>query len=151
SYGPLKEWLKITKNSQAKSRIKQFVKKQRIEENVLKDIEDVEREIRSMNIHHNEVMNQELHQPLYDKFSFVNEEDLYAAVGYHGITADLVATRLTDNIRQEREKEENINNILSEVNTEKPQRKTLKKDSGVIVEGVDNLLVRLAKCCNPVP
>src|SRR5699024_10472363 len=100
---------------QAKSRIKQFFKKQRREENVLKGRENVEREIRAMNIQPKEVLNQENLQRVYEKFSFANEEDLYAAVGYHGITAALVATRLTENIRQEREKEENISNILSEV------------------------------------
>ncbi len=151
SYGPSQDWLKVTKTSQAKSRIKQFFKKQRREENIIKGKEAVEKEIRAMDIQPKEVLTSENLQRVYDKFSFSNEEDLYAAVGYHGITAALVATRLTDQIRQEREKEENINKILSEVNIEKPRPKPHKKDSGVRVEGVDNLLVRLAKCCNPVP
>lgn len=151
SYGPSQDWLKITKTSQAKSRIKQFFKKQRREENVTKGKEAIEREIRALNIQPKEVLNQENLQRVYDKFSFTNEEDLYAAVGYHGITAALVATRLTDHIRQEREKEEKVNKILSDVSSDKPKKRTHRKDSGVNVEGIDNLLVRLAKCCNPVP
>ncbi|MFD1608759.1 RelA/SpoT family protein [Oceanobacillus luteolus] len=151
SYGPSQDWLKIAKTSQAKSRIKQFFKKQRREENISKGKEAVEREIRAMNIQPKEVLTQENLKRVCDKFTFTNEEDLYAAVGYQGITAALVATRLTDKIRKEREEEENLNKILSEENTEKAKKKTNKKDTGVRVEGVDNLLVRLAKCCSPVP
>lgn len=151
SYGPSQDWLKIAKTSQAKSRIKQFFKKQRREENIIKGKESVEKEIRGMNIQPKEVLTQENLKRVFDKFNFSNEEDLYAAVGYQGITAALVATRLTDKIRKEREKEESINKILSDENQDKPQNRSSKRDSGVRVEGVENLLVRLAKCCNPVP
>src|SRR5690606_4075300 len=99
SYGPSQDWLKIAKTSQAKSRIKQFFKKQRREENISKGKEAVEREIRAMNIQPKEVLTQENLKRVCDKFTFTNEEDLYAAVGYQGITAALVATRLTDKIR----------------------------------------------------
>lgn len=151
SYGPSQDWLKITQTSQAKSRIKQFFKKQRREENVIKGKEAVEREIRAFNIQPKDVLTAENLQRVYDKFSFSSDEDLYAAVGYQGITAALVATRLTDDIREKRQKDDSVNKILSEVNSEKTYKKSYKKDSGVRVEGVDNLLVRLAKCCNPVP
>jgi len=104
-----------------------------------------------MDISPKEVLTAENIKRVCEKFSFSNEEDLYAAVGYHGITAALVATRLTDKIRKEREDEENLSKILSDENTEKTKKNTNKKDSGVRVEGIDNLLVRLAKCCNPVP
>jgi GTP pyrophosphokinase len=151
SYGPSQDWLKIAKTSQAKSRIKQFFKKQRREENIIKGREAVEREIRAMNISPKEVLTPENLKKVCDKFSFTGEEDLYAAVGYQGITAALIATRLTEDIRKEREQEESINKILSEDNKDKPEKKTNRKDSGVVVKGIDNLLVRLAKCCSPVP
>ncbi len=151
SYGPSQDWLKIAKTSQAKSRIKQFFKKQRREENIIKGKEAVESEIRIMQIDPKEVLTPENLKRVCDKFSFANEEDLYAAVGYQGITAALVATRLTDKVRKEREKEESIEKILTEEETEKTTKKSRRTDFGVRVEGVDNLLVRLAKCCNPVP
>lgn len=151
SYGPSQDWLKIAKTSQAKSRIKQFFKKQRREENIIKGKEAVESEIRTMQIDPKEVLTPENLKRVCDKFSFANEEDLYAAVGYQGITAALVATRLTDKVRKEREKEESIEKILTEEETEKTTKKSRRTDFGVRVEGVNNLLVRLAKCCNPVP
>lgn len=151
SYGPSQDWLKIAKTSQAKSRIKQFFKKQRREENIIKGKEAVEREIRALDILPKEVLTEENLKRVCEKFSFTNEEDLYAAVGYQGITAALVATRLTDTIRKDREKEESVKKILSEESAEKTKKRAHRKDSGVRVEGVENLLVRLAKCCNPVP
>lgn len=150
SYGPSQDWLKIAKTSQAKSRIKQFFKKQRREENILKGKEAVEREILALDIQPREVLTTENLKRVCEKFSFTNEEDLYAAVGYQGITASLIATRLTDKIRKEREKEEKITQILSDETSEK-KTQSRKRDFGVKVKGVDNLLVRLAKCCNPVP
>ncbi|WP_085991810.1 RelA/SpoT family protein [Oceanobacillus senegalensis] len=151
SYGPSQDWLKITQTSQAKSKIKQFFKKQRKEENVLKGKEVVDKEIRALNINPKEVLTPENLQRVCERFNFSNEEDMYAAVGYQGITGALIATRLTEKIREAKQKEQNIEQTIHEVNSSVRNRKAHKKDSGVRVEGVDNLLVRLAKCCNPVP
>ncbi|MFC4558921.1 RelA/SpoT family protein [Virgibacillus kekensis] len=151
SYGPSQDWLKITQTSQAKSKIKQFFKKQRREENISKGKEAVDREIRSLGIEPKEVLTQDNLKRVYERFNFMNEEDMYAAVGYQGITAALIATRLTDKIRETRQKEQNLEETLEEVKSETADKKTHKRDSGVQVEGVDNLLVRLSKCCNPVP
>lgn len=76
---------------------------------------------------------------------------MYAAVGYNGITASQIATRLTDKLRRQKGKElieKQVMNSVSDVKTY-PQKK--KKDVGVKVKGVDNLLIRLSRCCNPVP
>lgn len=153
SYGPSQDWLKMTQTSQAKSKIKQFFKKQRRDENVVKGKEAVEKEIRALHIEPKEVMTTENLQRVFDKFNFTNEEDMYAAVGYQGITAALIATRLTEKLRQSRQKEQDLATTIEEVKTDSHSHitKAHKKDSGVRVEGVDNLLVRLAKCCNPVP
>lgn len=151
SYGPSHDWLKITQTSQAKSKIKQFFKKQRREENIGKGKEAVDKEIRALGIEPKEVLTQSNLKRIYDKYNFINEEDLYAAVGYQGITAALVATRLTDNIRRTKLKEQKLEETLEEVKNDVPDKKIQKKDTGVKVEGVDNLLVRLSKCCNPVP
>lgn len=151
SYGPSHDWLKITQSSQAKNKIKQFFKKQRREENIAKGKDQVDKEIRALAFEPKDVLTQENLQRVFDKFNFMSEEDMYAAVGYQGITAALIATRLTDKLRRTRQKELDLSQTLEEVKTEVKEKKPHKRDSGVSVEGVDNLLVRLSKCCNPVP
>lgn len=152
SYGPSQDWLKVTQTSQSKNKIRQFFKKQRRDENIIKGKEQVYKEIRALNLEPKEVLTQENIKRVNDKFNFSTEEDLYAAVGYQGITASLVTTRLTDKIRKTKEKEQGLEQTIEDVvKPEESVRNTSKEDSGVIVEGVDNLLVRLSKCCNPVP
>ncbi|GAA0442639.1 GTP diphosphokinase [Lentibacillus halophilus] len=151
SYGPSQDWLSISQTSQAKSKIKQFFKRQRREENISKGKEAVEKEIRTMGIEPKDALTQTNMKRVFEKFNFANEDDMYAAVGYQGITAALIATRLTEKIRQTKEKEQNLEDTLETVKSETAPKKVQKRDSGVKVEGVDNLLVRLSKCCNPVP
>ncbi|WP_036824142.1 RelA/SpoT family protein [Pontibacillus yanchengensis] len=153
SYGPSKDWIKITQTSQAKNKIKQFFKKQRKDENVAKGKELVEKEIRSLDIEPKDVLTSDNLKKVSEKFNFNNEEDMYAAVGYQGITAAQIATRLTEKIRKKQPKTEDLEQTLEGVQNEikAPSGPSKKKDSGVKVKGVDNLLVRLSRCCNPVP
>lgn len=151
SYGPSQDWLKITQTSQAKNKIRQFFKKQRRDENITKGKDLVDKEIRALGIDPKEALTEENLKRVYERFNFTSDEDLYAAVGYQGITAALVATRLTDKIRLTRQKEQDLAQTLEETKSDFKETKKYKKDSGVIVEGVENLLVRLSKCCNPVP
>lgn len=150
SYGPSQDWLKMVKTSQAKSKIKQFFKKQQRDENIAKGKEAVEREIRTFDIDPKEVWTQDNLQRVFDKFNFTNEDDMFAAVGYQGITAALIATRLTERIRHSREMNQDLETKIEELKTDKAKPSS-KKDSGIEVAGVNNLLVRIAKCCNPVP
>ncbi|GIO17087.1 GTP pyrophosphokinase [Oceanobacillus oncorhynchi subsp. incaldanensis] len=150
SYGPSQDWLKMVQTSQAKSKIKQFFKKQQRDENIVKGKEAVEKEIRAFDIEPKEVLTPDNLQRVFDKFNFTNEEDMYAAVGYQGITAALIATRLTERIRHLREADQDLETKIEEVKTNKAKPSS-KKDSGIEVAGVNNLLVRIAKCCNPVP
>lgn len=153
SYGPSQDWLKITKSSQAKSKIKQFFKKQRKEENVNKGKAEVEKGIKDLGYALKDVLTNENIKRVCERFNFTSEEDMYAAVGYQGITGALVVTRLTDQIRREeavgKEIEASIEEAQSAVNEKKTSMS--KGDSGIYVEGIDNVLVRLSKCCNPVP
>ncbi|MFA1820518.1 bifunctional (p)ppGpp synthetase/guanosine-3',5'-bis(diphosphate) 3'-pyrophosphohydrolase [Virgibacillus oceani] len=152
SYGPSTDWLKLTQTSQAKNKIKQFFKKQKRDENIAKGKEAVEKEIRSFSINPKQALTRDNLQRVFEKFNFSNEDDMYAAVGYQGITAAQVATRMTDKIRSERQQEQDLAEAIEDVKTtDVNQKKLQKKDSGVKVAGVDNLLVRLSKCCNPVP
>ncbi|MYL47850.1 RelA/SpoT family protein [Halobacillus litoralis] len=153
AYGPSKDWIKLAQTSQAKNKIKQFFKKQQKDENISKGKELVEREIRNFGIQPKDVYTTDNLNRVSEKFNFANEEDMFAAVGYQGITAAQIATRLTEKIRKQKQQEQDLEQTLADVNTTeiKTPAKTGKKDSGVRVEGVDNLLVRLSKCCNPVP
>ncbi|WP_110927057.1 RelA/SpoT family protein [Bacillus massiliglaciei] len=151
SYGPSQDWLKLTQTSQAKNKIRQFFKKQRREENIEKGRELVEKEIKEMEFDVKEIMAPDNTKRVADKFNFLNEEDMYAAVGYNGITALQVANRLTEKVRKQKimEQEPDIKEAVSELKTFNGTKK--KRDSGVRVPGIDNLLIRLSRCCNPVP
>ncbi len=150
SYGPSQDWLKLAQTSQARNKIKQFFKKQRKEENILKGKEMVEKEIRNMGFDLKEILTPENIKRVAEKFNFANEEDMYAAVGYNGITALQVANRLTEKWRRERslEQESSIAKVVSEVKAMPPAK---KRETGVKVKGIDNLLIRLSKCCSPIP
>ncbi|MBU8879519.1 bifunctional (p)ppGpp synthetase/guanosine-3',5'-bis(diphosphate) 3'-pyrophosphohydrolase [Bacillus sp. FJAT-29790] len=150
SYGPSKDWLKLAQTSQAKNKIRNFFKKQRRDENVEKGKEQVEKEIRNMDFDLKEILTNENLKRVAEKFNFTNEEDMYAAVGYNGVTALQVANRLTEKWRKKRDLEQNahISNAVSEL---KSFPSTKRRESGVRVSGIDNLLIRLSRCCNPVP
>jgi GTP pyrophosphokinase len=151
SYGPSQDWLKLAQTSQAKNKIRQFFKKQRRDENLEKGKELVEKEIRAMEFELKEIITPENLKRVAEKFNFTNEEDMYAAVGYNGITALQVANRLTEKWRKKRDQEQEAN-ISKAVTDLKPSFTAVKKrESGVRVAGIDNLLIRLSKCCNPVP
>jgi guanosine-3',5'-bis(diphosphate) 3'-pyrophosphohydrolase len=150
SYGPSQDWLKLAQTSHAKNKIRQFFKKQRREENIEKGKELVEKEVRSLGFDVKEILTAENVKRVAEKFNFSNEEDMYAAVGYHGITAAQIAHRLTDKWRKQRDLEEQQKKLTETISETKiPTAK--KRDCGVRVQGVDNLLIRLSRCCNPVP
>ncbi|MFK9091333.1 RelA/SpoT family protein [Bacillus salipaludis] len=150
SYGPSQDWLKLAQTSQAKNKIRAFFKKQRRDENVIKGKELVEKEIRNMEFELKEILTLDNLKKVAEKFNFSNEEDMYAAVGYNGVTALQVANRLTEKWRKKRDQEQSasITNVISDLKSF-PSNK--KRESGVRVQGIDNLLIRLSRCCNPVP
>ncbi|WML45511.1 bifunctional (p)ppGpp synthetase/guanosine-3',5'-bis(diphosphate) 3'-pyrophosphohydrolase [Neobacillus sp. PS3-40] len=150
SYGPSQDWLKLAQTSQAKNKIRAFFKKQRRDENVDKGKELIEKEIRSMEFDIKEIFTLDNLKKVAEKFNFSNEEDMYAAVGYNGITALQVANRLTEKLRKKRDQEQS-NNITNKISDLKGFPSTKKRESGVRVSGIDNLLIRLSKCCNPIP
>ncbi|GEL06820.1 GTP pyrophosphokinase [Salisediminibacterium halotolerans] len=155
SYGPSQDWLKITQSSHAKNKIRQWFKKERREENIEKGRDAIEKEIEKKGYSVKKVMKDENIKRALDKFSFSSEEDMYAAVGYGGITPAQIFTRLTEDIRKKEEEAEGqtLNEAVDDLKKpEKPiEEKSKTTDAGVRVEGIDNLLVRLSKCCNPVP
>ncbi|WEG14082.1 bifunctional (p)ppGpp synthetase/guanosine-3',5'-bis(diphosphate) 3'-pyrophosphohydrolase [Pullulanibacillus sp. KACC 23026] len=150
SYGPSQDWLKMAKSSHAKNKIRQWHKKQRREENVEKGKESIEKELRSQGFDPKEILTESNIKVVATKYNFATEEEIYAAVGYNGITPKQVVTRLTEKVRKtQSESAEAILKNFPEVGTYQTTKR--KTDSGVRVKGVDNLMIRLSKCCNPVP
>lgn len=152
SYGPSQDWLKITQSSHAKNKIRQWFKRERREENVAKGKELVEKEIKNRGYELKEIFTNENIQYVAQKYNFAGEEDMYAAVGYNGITAAQIATRLTDKVRRKKELDPDNSELLDAIkeSADKPEPKR-RTDSGIVVKGIDNMLIRLSKCCNPVP
>lgn len=148
SFGPSRDWLKIAQSSQAKNKIKQFFKKQVRDDNVHKGHEMIEKEIKAQEFDIKEVLTNENIKRVCEKFNFTSEEDMYAAVGFNGITAQQVVNRLAEKMRKIRDHEEALEKITKEMHTPTIRKAT---ESGVIVKGIDNLLIRLSRCCSPVP
>lgn len=148
SFGPSRDWLKIANTSQAKNKIKQFFKKQLRDENIIKGREMIELELKERGLAKKDVLTEENIKRVCDKFNFANEEDMHAAIGFNGITVQQVVNRLTDKLRKEKEAEMQLEKITKEMATPAPKKEA---ESGVIVPGIDNLLIRLSRCCSPVP
>ncbi|WP_124727963.1 RelA/SpoT family protein [Staphylospora marina] len=144
SYGPSQDWLKIVKTSHARNKIRAWFKKQRREEAMEKGREMVEQLLKKHDFNVNEVMTADRVGEVARQFNFNEADDLFAAVGYGGISVGQVVHRLTNDLK---EPEEPV--VLPQVKS-LPTR-SRRADFGVRVKGVDNLLIRLSRCCNPVP
>ncbi|RKN83808.1 RelA/SpoT family protein [Paenibacillus ginsengarvi] len=153
SYGPSQDWVKIAQSSHARSKIKQWFKKEKREENVQKGKEAIERELKRLGLEPSSIMTDDNLQEVARKFNFGDIEDMMSAVGFGGITAAQICTRLTDKLRKENEEAQaKALELTSEVKEVKaPLEKKSRPTHGVRVHGVDNMLVRFARCCNPVP
>jgi len=108
SYGPSQDWLKIAQSSHARSKIKQWFKKEKREENIQRGREAIERELKRLGLEPSEWMQDEKMQPVAAKFAFNDIEDMLSAVGFGGITAAQIVTRLTEKLRREAEEAEKI-------------------------------------------
>lgn len=152
SYGPSQDWIKIAQSSHAKSKIKQWFKKEKREENIEKGREALEKEIRRLGFEPSDIMTDEKLLEVARKFNFNDIEDMYSAIGFGGITAAQICTRLTEKERKEQEdsRQVELTEQVREVKAPPPVKRS-KPAYGVSVKGIDNLLVRFARCCNPVP
>ncbi|MBL0387468.1 bifunctional (p)ppGpp synthetase/guanosine-3',5'-bis(diphosphate) 3'-pyrophosphohydrolase [Tumebacillus sp. ITR2] len=146
SYGPSQDWIKVVKSSQAKSKIRQWFKREKREENVSKGRESIEREVKKHGIDTSYMSDKNLEE-IALKFNFTKIDDMMAAVGYGGFSAHQVITRLVDKIKKDAPPVDLVK--LPEVKQEPKKQK--KSKLGVRVKGIDNMLVRFSRCCNPVP
>lgn len=147
--GPSRDWLKFVKSSSAKTRINQWFKKEQREENIERGKEILEREIKKLGMKNVELLRPEWVQLILDKYKFNEIDDLYASIGFGGVSDKKVIARLLVEYRKEHE-EEDLEQKIEALAQAKPSRRKPSK-SGIYVKGIENCLVKLSKCCNPLP
>ena len=149
SKGPSRDWLKYVKTSIAKNRIKQWFKKAEREENIVKGKELLEKEIKRIGMSQTDLYKQEYVNAALTRYKFNSIDDMYSSVGFGAITPSKVISRMLEEYRKEHN-ELDFEEKIQELSTHKKVSKNVS-DSGIIVKGIDNCLVKLSKCCNPVP
>ncbi len=152
--GPSRDWLTICKSNQARTKIKQWFKKEKREENILHGRASFEAEMKRVGLPLSALSDPDLEPHLLKKLSFENWDDMYAAIGYGGLTATKAVGRIRDDVNKA------IKAQAAEKQPASPLR--VKPDSdaellnrhavnGVIVEDIDSCMIKFAKCCTPVP
>ena len=149
SKGPSRDWLKFVKSSGAKNKIKSWFKKAQKTENIEKGKELIEKELKRIGFTHSDLFKPEYIEPMLEKYKYKTIYEIYAAVGFGSNSSVKVIARMLQEYRKEHQ-EEDIEQKLEELKKAK-QRKVKPSNSGIIVKGIDNCLVKLSKCCNPLP
>ncbi|MDY2617607.1 MAG: bifunctional (p)ppGpp synthetase/guanosine-3',5'-bis(diphosphate) 3'-pyrophosphohydrolase [Oscillospiraceae bacterium] len=162
SRGPSRDWMKICKSNEARNKIRQWFKKERREENVATGRAAFESEMKRCGLTMTEITQEDVLPLILKKVKFGSLDDLYAAIGYGGMTAQKAVIRIRDEIlrhtKQQKdqaaqqellEKGEGLH-VASNPTVPLP-KKPVRNQNGIIVEGLDNCLVKFAKCCTPVP
>ena len=162
SRGPSRDWMKICKSNEARNKIRQWFKKERREENVATGRAAFESEMKRCGLTMTEITQEDVLPLILKKVKFGSLDDLYAAIGYGGMTAQKAVIRIRDEIlrhtKQQKdqaaqqellEKGEGLH-VASNPTMPLP-KKPVRNQNGIIVEGLDNCLVKFAKCCTPVP
>ena len=149
SKGPSMDWLKFVKSSGAKNKIQQWFKKNKRNENITKGKDLIEKEIKRIGMRYDEIFKSEYINAALKRYKFNTIDDMYASVGFGAISPSKVVARILEEYRKDH-KEAEIEKTLQElVNTK--HMNTKPSQAGVVVKGIDNCLVKLSKCCNPVP
>lgn len=147
--GPSRDWLKFVKSSGAKNKIKSWFKKAQKTENIEKGKELIEKELKRIGFAHSDLFKPEYIEQMLEKYKYKTIEEMYAAVGFGANSSVKVISKMLQEYRKEHQ-EEDIEQKIEELKKAK-QRKIKPSNSGIIVKGIDNCLVKLSKCCNPLP
>ena len=142
--GPSRDWLNIVKTSQARTKIRQWFKKERRDENIEEGRSEVEREFRRHFIHLSPAENDAFIAKIAEQQHCKSVEDFYAAIGYGGISLIRLMPKIKDDYQKMLKAEQPV------IAVTQPKKRTRTKD-GVVVEGIDNCLVKFSRCCNPLP
>ncbi len=145
-HGPSRDWLNIVKTNQAKTKIRAWFKKEKRPENIANGKADIEREFSRNNIRLSDEDMQKFIEDIAARQRCESVDDFYAAIGYGGILISKIMPRVKEDYGKfvKTVKPVEINDIIAE-------RKTSKSSEGVIVEGIDNCLIKLSRCCTPIP
>ena len=152
--GPSRDWLTICKSNQARTKIKQWFKKEKREENIIHGKSSFEAEVKRVGLPLTALFEPELEPQLLKKLSFDNWDDMYAAIGYGGLTATKAVGRIRDDVNKalKAQTAERQNNLPLRM---KPDSEAVLQNrhavNGVIVEDIESCMIKFAKCCTPVP
>ena len=153
--GPSRDWLTICKSNQARTKIKQWFKKEKREENVMHGRSSFEAEMRRIGLPLNLTIDPELGPQLLKKLAFDTWEDMYAAIGYGGLTAVKAVGRIRDDINRALKNQQNDKlvqpSVLRNVGDTETGKTNRHAVNGIIVEDIDSCMIKFAKCCTPVP
>jgi GTP pyrophosphokinase len=149
--GPSRDWLNLAKSGGARTKIKQWFKREKRDENIQRGREMFDAELKRNGISTAELMDDESLPTILKKLSVPSLDELYAAIGYGGQTATRAVNRVRDELQRARKSEKKT--VLDKINeaAERRVQKPQKAVHGVLVEGLDNCLIRFSKCCSPVP
>ena len=150
--GPSRDWMNLCKSNAARTKIRQWLKKERREENILRGREMFEGEMRRAGLSMAYLNDEELVQTCVRKLAVTSLDDMYAAIGYGGITSTRVVNRFRDEIARAA-KQNTQKTAIDKINeaAERRSGKPVKAVDGVLVEGMDNCLIKFSRCCTPVP
>ena len=147
--GPSRDWLNICQSNQARSKIKQWFKKEKREENIIRGKASFEGELRRMNVSASLLQDEELLPVLLRKLSFDSMDDMYAAIGYGGLTAVKAIGKIREDLlKASRTAVKEPDKLPEAAPASKPSR---HKDSGVVVQDIDSCMIKFSRCCTPVP
>ena len=147
--GPSRDWLKFVKSSSAKNKIKGWFKKNQRVENIEKGKDLIEKELKRLSLDYSKVFKPEFINGALSRYKFNSIEDMYASVGFGAISSGKIIARILEEYRKVNS-EENLEEKLEELSKERIFH-SKPSSVGIVVEGIDNCLVRLSRCCNPVP
>ena len=152
SKGPSRNWLQFAKSNQARSKIRQWFRKEKRDENIVTGRQAFEEELKRFNIKLKDATAPDMQKILLNNTAYKSLEDLYAAIGYGAFTAHKAAMRV-ENERRRVEKRQRVETLAEEQPEHTPTAPSepAKSEQGIVVGGLNNCLVKFARCCTPVP
>ena len=154
STGPSRDWLKFVNTSKARNKIRRYFKVQELDEAVANGKRIVEELIKEQDFDPSDYMTEEKMNQHANEYNYKDSESLYAAIGFNEVRPMTVVNKLTEAARKKREQEAgSLSNTIAKTAEKQPEKEkvTIHHEDGVVVEDAENLLLRLSKCCNPVP
>ena len=156
AHGPSRDWVKIARSSNARSKIRQWFKRERRDENIVNGRSSFESELKRCGVTLKELTAEENLPVILKKLSFKSLDDMYAAIGYGGVTSLKLIGRLREDIQRilhqhqaERQAEVPVEGQPEVTRPAVPVRE--HSEQGIVVQGLSNCLVKFSKCCSPVP